>query len=364
MNNDLFLELLRSGLYGKPADCRLFLNCSDNDWLQLYQTAVKQTVLGVVWDGVLTLPTEQQPPREIIYRWLKSVLDIEKTNSRINAVLAEVLKSADELGVKVVLLKGQGTARYYKLPSHRQVGDIDLFSGSAYQVIQDNWSNSYYISLKHEDKKHSAWIYKGVVIENHYLPTFYFHKPYRTYFNRITEEWFTKSIPSCVIDNHNVPIPPVWYEAVYGISHFYSHLLSGGIGLRQLCDWAMIINSGLSLEDRQRISEAIKSLGLKKVAASMAYICVHYLGVPSGDVSFLINEQKSLEKISNVILNDIFRGGNFGNYEYSYSCNYFVNILILLFLRMRRKIRYISMNRKEGILRSFYHFTLFFTREA
>ena len=57
-----FFSLLRSGLRGGAPDAALFP--ADTDWAALYDLSFRQTVVGLVTDGIHHLPAECLPPQE------------------------------------------------------------------------------------------------------------------------------------------------------------------------------------------------------------------------------------------------------------------------------------------------------------
>ena len=63
-----FLELLTSGLWGRPADTALFKG--NVDWQSIYRIAVEQAVQVVVADGIETLPKEFWPPKEVLMKFM------------------------------------------------------------------------------------------------------------------------------------------------------------------------------------------------------------------------------------------------------------------------------------------------------
>ena len=71
----LFVELLQVSLGVKK---ELSITPSNDEWRLLYLTATKQTLLGVVFDGIEKMPKSQQPSHEILSRWIENVIKIEQ----------------------------------------------------------------------------------------------------------------------------------------------------------------------------------------------------------------------------------------------------------------------------------------------
>ena len=54
-------NLVKAALWQTAADGSLF--GEQTDWQAIYKLARKQTVMGIAYDGLLTLPAELQPQR-------------------------------------------------------------------------------------------------------------------------------------------------------------------------------------------------------------------------------------------------------------------------------------------------------------
>ena len=144
-----FFALLRAGLWSESLDISLF--SGKTNWNGLLKLGEKQTVLGVLGDGIGQLPPELRPSREQL-RWLQSrLLQIRQHHLLLNHTLEEVNGRLCAAGVHPILLKGQGVARYYRYPEQRQCGDIDLYviKEDDHYVMngEDNETSSYALSL-------------------------------------------------------------------------------------------------------------------------------------------------------------------------------------------------------------------------
>ncbi len=54
-------------------------------------TAVKQTIPGVLFDGIEKLPVEQRPERPILLKWYATVERIEKRNDQMDYYTRNVM---------------------------------------------------------------------------------------------------------------------------------------------------------------------------------------------------------------------------------------------------------------------------------
>lgn len=122
-----FFSLLRAGLWDLDVDTSLFEE--PIDWQTILEMGRKQTVLGVLADGIAKLPSESRPSKKDT-QWLQSqIFKIRKSHLLLNQTLKEVTELLLDRGIRPVLLKGQGVARLYRYPEQRQCGDIDLYIG-------------------------------------------------------------------------------------------------------------------------------------------------------------------------------------------------------------------------------------------
>ena len=130
-----FFSLVRSGLWGTPADRQLFRSVSPDDWETVYRMANSQALLALTFDGISSLPAELRPPRALYLKWAARTAQIEQANKRLIQLLPELNSLSREAGLHPVLLKGQGIGTNYRTPLHRQCGDIDIYLGKQGQPI-------------------------------------------------------------------------------------------------------------------------------------------------------------------------------------------------------------------------------------
>lgn len=314
-----FFALLRAGLGKEPADSGLFCIKEKVDWNALLRISEEQTVVAVVWDGMLTLPQKLHPQKAFFYQWLAKVLAVEKSNARMNGLLPEIVHIVAGLNVPVAVLKGQGTGALYPNPSHRQSGDIDLYSGTYNDILQRSLPQMGFVATDYRNGKHSELIYKEVVVENHYCIEEFFYPPHRKAFAEMVDSWYPSGINYRTVSGTSIPIPPSWFEALLGVAHFGKHLLCSGVGLRHLCDWAVIMSTQLPAMEQERFLTGIKKLGLEDLTSAMAELSVTYLGFDKEELGFLIRNTRKSHERAELLLKDTLRVGNFGQYDTNYT---------------------------------------------
>ena len=100
---------------------------SGDQWREIYQMAVRQTLVGVMFPAIERLPEGLRPPKEILLQWYMQKERIVKMNRLLNLRAVETERFFKQEGFKTCILKGQGVATLYPNPLLRVSGDIDIW---------------------------------------------------------------------------------------------------------------------------------------------------------------------------------------------------------------------------------------------
>lgn len=307
-----FFTLVQSGLWGTEADASLF--GGQTDWEQIYQAARAQALMGIVLDGIQTLPAEKRPSRGLYLKWCNTLMQIEEKNRLLNRELANVYALCRKHGVEPVLLKGQGVAQNYRNPLHRQCGDIDLYIGAENYAQVNNLLRTEATGEHEENHKHTSIEWHGVTIENHRTLTRLSAPAADRFLQREIARWHNTdlcrrlSVGDCL-----VTLPPLPFEVVYILTHSALHFLNEGIGLRQVCDWACLLHHERENIDRNKVAELLRRMGLTRAAQVFGVVAVKYLKLPVEDLPVPYSE-KDLAT-GDWLMEDIWQGGNFGQFD-------------------------------------------------
>jgi hypothetical protein len=90
------------------------------------------------------------------------------------------------------------------------------------------------------------------------------------------------------------------------LTHFRSHLLSEGIGLRHICDWVVFANSFSNDDFVNVFEERLKQVGMWKLAQIICLMAVEYMGMPYRQ--WMGEDRETAREL----LTDILKSGNFG----------------------------------------------------
>lgn len=304
-----FFTLLRAGLWGEKADSSLF--DESTDWMTIYNNAKKQSSIGIIYEGLLTLPSELRPSRGIFLQWSNIVARIEENNEHLNEELKNVFALYQANGLTPVLLKGQGVALNYRQPKRRQCGDIDVYLGEDMEKANDLLRKEA-THEKEEMAKHTAFNWHGVEIENHRIMVSLNAPSAKRFFEKTIKEWYPMGYATS-IEGFQVMVPPHEFNAVFLLVHSINHFFSGGLGIRQVTDWGCLLYVTQSQFNKELCNHYLKKTGLTSAAKAFGAIAVEQLGLPIEALPFTL-DNKDFQR-GEWLLNYIWEGGNFGFYR-------------------------------------------------
>ncbi len=277
----MLFALLRSALKTVSINSALFSDVPLSEWQDCYRLAARQGVMALAWDGVCALPADLQPPKALRLNWAMAVEKYEHRYRRYCRTIAELSGYYAGHGITTVQLKGIGLSTYYPIPSHREGGDIDIFtcsrntsglSDAEANRLADKLMEEQGIEVDYEhSEKHSVFYYKGIPIENH--KTFLNSETYRV---AVKMDALLKRIlhPETVEPEEEcrILIPSPAFNTVFLAFHAAQHY-GRGLALHHLCDWACLLNCyGL------HIPEGVTDARFLNMISAMTRLCNDFLG--------------------------------------------------------------------------------------
>lgn len=305
---DVFFELLRAGIWGRAA----LISSAPPNWSDVIEIAKRQSVVGVIYDGVLTLSKEFLPERTHILDLFATTYSIEVLNKQANIAVTQLVSYLNEHGVSSRLMKGQGCALLYPNPLHRQSGDIDLFVGAEqYQFAKELIKNKG-IDIEKEGVYDAHFMWRNVPVELHWLETKLYYPQNNKNFQQICrkEEWENPIVAE--IEGQSVEMFNCTFNTFYVFVHLYHHFLQVGVGLRQVCDWMLLLKRYECEIDWNRLYEYIRAINAERAWNAFYGLAVERLGLQ------LVKEPKWMQNRNSAdiqfVMNDILNVGNFGKY--------------------------------------------------
>lgn len=287
------------------------------EWRKIYKSAKHQSVSGLVYTAVNHLPREARPPFEMLVQWAGKVEAIRGMNAKQNEEATRLTRLFEAEGRKTAILKGQANARLYPDPGCRQPGDIDLWMDGGRECVIDVLLKTGLIAERPDANpvEGKAWMVyhhidlqkqaNDVDVEVHFRPSQGNENPFS---NRRMQQWLEQEIRLSAPVAEGFNVPSMKFALVMQLSHIQHHLLTEGVGLRQLCDYFLLLKAATP-EERQEVSGLLKKFGLHRTG---------------GAVMWLLHEVFGLDEASMIcpadvwrgqwMLTEVMEGGNFGIY--------------------------------------------------
>ena len=322
----LLFELLRGELWGTELS---FSQLSHTEFEELMEMAGEQTVTGLVGDCLIKNNIKLEREDALgLYAKMKA---IEKANARVNENLVSFVNFMERKGIDYIIVKGQVAGSFYPNSDARMSGDVDLyFVGENYEKIKGLVEQRLGKQLsKLSDGKHVEFEVNGVIFELHDKLSRLATRKHQAYWDQMIDNAILEGTDTVIINGKEIKTLSATYNAMYIFVHLFYHMTASGVGLRQLCDWAMIINrthptppclgrgsdtadsnNKKSSLNREDLGGSLKELGYFKAYKAMGAFLVEYLGLPEEQFPFVLTEKD--RKWVETIKKNILKRGNFG----------------------------------------------------
>lgn len=342
----IYFDLLRCAIWDrKPVLPRAL---SIEEWNNVYSISKEQTVSGIMLDTVSKLPENQKPPKQLLLQWAILYKRIQSSNIRTNSTLVELLTELEENDIESYLLKGQGIAQNYPNPFNRVCGDIDLyFTPDCFEKAME-----YFGTLDEEiefspEASHAETAYKGIKLELHKKSATFYTKRLQKRYNKISDKLILNSQTSVTINDKDIAVLPPLLNALQLLSHMLRHIITSGLGLRQVCDWVLFIDKNLCKIDKEEFITAMKELDLLGTYKAISAIAVDYLGLPAEKVVCEITDKDKKE--AKKVLNLIMWYGNFGHYGEHSAASSKMEFLKSYIWKVKNCIRFRKLAKSETL---------------
>lgn len=317
---ELFVELIQIAIGKRESLSRI---PTDDEWQNLYKESRKQSVGGLAFTALDILSKSgQKPPMALLYEWIGLSEQVRSQNALMNKEAARLTNLFEQEGHNTAILKGQANAILYSQPLTRQPGDIDIWvDGGKEKVMEtvrrlglvtdeiakyasdgDTTISYHHIHLKKNEE--------GVDVEVHFRPSSGNKNPFT---NKRLQQFLEDEINR---ENEKTPegfrVPSVKFALVMQLAHIQRHLMTEGIGLRQVIDYYYLLKSDIN-NQRDEVKNRLNSFGLKHMSEALMWVLHEWLGL---EKRYLIAPED--ERRGKMLLQSIVDGGNFGRY---YDCN-------------------------------------------
>ena len=306
LTQEVLLKLLSAAINGTKTEIEEE-KLKQTDWKAIGLLSSRQAVSLAVFDAVT--PYKKQIDSYIYDNWYSHVL---KGFSKNSIIIAAQKQLNDEIcsDGNYAVIKGISAAKYYLKPELRNLGDVDFLidTKDSDKVSQKILEKGY--ERHSENDCHICFVKRPAALEMHFeIPGI----PYGDkgdIARRYMSDALEKAQKAVVMGGEFKMLAPHHHGAVL-LLHMQHHMVSEGLGLRHLCDWACFVKATANDEFwAEKLLPLFKSIGLYKYACVMTRLCSLYLGIPCPEWA-----RTAEENLCYYIMKDILEGGNFGRID-------------------------------------------------
>lgn len=287
------------------------------EWGDLYQMAKKQSLVGICFAGIQKLGANAFDgfeaigmPEMLYLKWMGMAAKIQHRNQVVDKQCVALQKRLAAEGFKSCVLKGQGVGLQYAehLRGLRQSGDIDIWMDGGFERV-NAWvqkvAPTQVVNQHHVDLK----VFDETGVEAHYHPI------------NMTNPWRQKRLKrfirdhedeclTCTLDD-KIHVPTGGFNLVFLMIHIFHHLLTEGVGLRQVMDYYFVLCAyPENHEDKEDVVRVVQELGLERFASALMYVIRFVFGI---DEQLLLWQPNAEDGI--FLLDEIMISGNFGKQD-------------------------------------------------
>lgn len=239
------------------------------DWERFFGFARKQTLVGIIMEGISKLPKSVAPTQKLLMNWFMASQGIRRQNWMLNEATVDIYNKVRAASYDCCILKGQANAAMYPNPAARTPGDVDMWVKAsreeiralAHSLAKENGR------VDEESFSHIAITLNGVCVELHYTPGFMANFVYSRRLQRWVEDSIEGQCRNMIAlpdEAGEVASPTPAFNAVYQLYHLYHHYFYEGVGLRQVVDYYyVILNFELGVWNCRLCDEELKNCELE-----------------------------------------------------------------------------------------------------
>ncbi len=313
-NQALLIELINNALFQTELNIP-----EDADWQRVYDESVAQTVTSLVAESV---------PAEFAAVFNETLMQCRAHYMKLLYEQSKLIELINAAGIPAMIIKGTAATKYYPVPFNRIMGDIDvLVPAELYEQAKTLLAQNGYVFENEEAGRQAAYYKNDICIELHYC----FSQK-----NPVLEEAITSCFSNLQmqkISGYSFPILPEAENGLLILAHIQYHILSHGLGLRQLIDWEMFVNAHQENDFWENAFLPLaEKCGLYEFAMTLTSMCKNYLLFPAA-TSWCEDINQEQQKL---IFDNVMNLGNFGYKIYNDNSS---NRSAIVYMRLREAIK-------------------------
>ncbi len=284
-------ELLRKSLTGEN-DTISVNALTNSEWDNLLGLTESQKVTGMLYDAVCD--SDSVPERAVV-SFQRAAVKTATQDFRLLFLARDILSRLETCSIPAVLLKGMGTASFYRNPLCRKSGDVDILIpdetriDEAVSILEDS---GFRVKEKQYALHHVVMITEDDIdIELHTMLAEPFDNERANKILKgqqdsliITDEDGNRRLNDLYVRKIDVLGAPLTilndsYHAYELLLHMLQHYLRKGFGIRLLCDWVVFWNRDISDAAVDKYLKLVTESGIKGFSDMVTLVCYRHLGL-------------------------------------------------------------------------------------
>lgn len=132
--------------------------------------------------------------------------------------------------------------------------------------------------------------------------------------SKVLEQWATEELQADKCQHINigeatVTVPSPMFDVVFIFYHLWHHQMNGGVGLRQLCDWAMLLHRYHAAIDPAQLEGLLQQAKLLRGWQLLGRVLTEHLGLPKQEFPLF---RSSHPLAYRCIIRQLLHSGKFG----------------------------------------------------
>ena len=294
---DVLLSLLSYCLFQQKPE----IDPVDVDWKKMISSANDHVVTPLLYPAVMQIPNV---PVEIFDSVQRHAVRSSVKLERVAKIQSEVLGLLNNENIPCVVLKGMAVARNYPFPELRLSGDMDLLVSCSDMARANELLLSAGFVCADKNEIHVVYGKNGIIIELHH---------HISRFPDSDKGNFAKEFMSDAVNHSRTEAVGIYefpaleqpYQLLALLMHMERHMGASGIGLRQLCDWAVSVYH-MKQDEECEFLKLAADCGLLDFSRIITKVCQKYLRLPK-----LHWTQGVEDEIVTAVMEDILSVGDF-----------------------------------------------------
>lgn len=322
---DIFFAIIQAAIWtdddGHPTDDRMsevtqFVP-NGYDWTDLIRALEEHSMLGVVADAIMRMPSAKRPTQAQQNSILSHVAQLVRQRYKMRQTIVKVFKTLEGSDCHPILLKGEGLATLYPKTCHRSIGDVDLY------LCPDEFDRGVEIcrtmatiDSQHPNEFvdcHQLLSIDGVDFEIHNQPGYCATGTCEEAYQQYSRPWLDWRIADTVLINGmDIRVFNHTYNLFYVFNHLGDHYCTDGLGVRQFIDVIYLLRQKKNINTKELQNALTTTDNLRAWIIFSAFMHL-YLDVPADMIPLYDNKQES--KVTTRLVSYITDNGNFGFYN-------------------------------------------------